>query len=88
MKWDEVGWVISSEYRMQVMNLLAEGPNVPSKMAEETGINLSHISRTLTDLKEKDLVELMVEEDRKKGRLYKLTDKGESTWESAEPHAS
>lgn len=88
MEWDEVGWVISSEYRMKVMELLTEKPNTPSKMAEETEIPIAHISRTLKQLRNKNLVELMVDEDRKKGRLYKLTERGQSTWVNAEPHAS
>lgn len=72
---------------MQIMEMLAEQPNTPSKMAERTGIEIAHISRTLTQLREKDLVELMVEEERKKGRLYKLSEKGDGVWENAEPHA-
>lgn len=81
MGWDDVGYVTSSKYRTQVMKLLAEQPRTPSDLSKETGIEIAHISRALTNLKERELVELLVEEERRKGRYHGLTDEGEETWE-------
>lgn len=81
MGWDEVGYVISSEYRKEIMRHLSEGPKTPSAMAKpNTDIPIPHVSRALKNLRERDLVELLVEEERKKGRLYGLTDEGEEVW--------
>ena len=49
---------------------------MPSQIAKDTGIVQNHISNTLRQLKEHDLVECINPEVRK-GRLYRLTDKGE-----------
>lgn len=49
---------------------------MPSQIAKDTGIVQNHISNTLRQLKEHDLVECINPEVRK-GRLYRLTDKGD-----------
>lgn len=85
MTWDEVGYVISSKYRVEVMRRLADMPRAPSAMAKPNSeIPIAHVSRTLTELRDRGLVELLVEEDRKKGRVYGLTDDGEEVWEAVE----
>jgi len=82
MTWDEVGYVISSTYRISVMKHLAESPKTPSSMAKpHTDMEIAHVSRALKNLRERDLVELLVDEDRKKGRFYGLTADGEEVWE-------
>ena len=48
---------------------------IPTEIADKTGIVRNHISNTLRDLKDKGLVECLNPKD-KKGRLYRLTDKG------------
>ena len=50
---------------------------MPSQIAKDTGIVQNHISNTLRQLKEHDLVECINTEVRK-GRLYRQTDKGEA----------
>lgn len=88
MTWDEAGYVISSKYRIEVMKRLAEGPKTPSAMARpNSDIPIAHVSRALTNLRERDLVELLVEEERKKGRLYGLTDEGEKVWDVVKDQA-
>lgn len=78
--WDEVGYVISSTYRVAVLQRLAEGPATPSRIAETTDFSLAHVSRALQDLRSRSLVELLVSEDRKKGRVYGITDHGQDVW--------
>lgn len=80
-EWDEIGFVISSRYRVAVLRRLADGPATPSQLASDSGLAIAHVSRALRGLRERDLVELLVSEDRKKGRVYGVTERGEDIWE-------
>lgn len=82
--WDEISYVISSSYRVAVLQRLSEGPSTPSQVASETGISISHVSRALGGLRDRSLVELLVSEDRKKGRVYGITDRGVEVWHTIE----
>jgi DNA-binding MarR family transcriptional regulator len=79
--WEEVGFVISSQYRVTVLRRLSEGPATPSQMADDADLSISRISRALHGLRERGLVDLLVPEDRKKGRIYGVTERGEAVWE-------
>lgn len=79
--WDHVGYVISSRYRVAVMRELAKGPRTPTKIAESCETGIANVSRALQGLREHSLVELLVSEERKKGRVYGFTDKGNRVWE-------
>lgn len=79
--WDDLSFVISSQYRKAVLRRLADGPATPSQIATDTDMGIAHISRALQRLREKDLVELLVSDDRKKGRLYGLTGYGREVWD-------
>jgi DNA-binding transcriptional ArsR family regulator len=79
-EWDEIGFVISSRYRVAVLRRLSDGPATPSQLASDSGLAIAHISRALRGLRERDLVELLVPEDRKKGRVYGITERGEEVW--------
>lgn len=78
--WDEVGYIISSTYRVAVLQQLAEGPATPTQIAGDTDQPLAHISNALQDLRSESFVELLVSEDRKKGRVYGITDHGIEVW--------
>ena len=79
--WDDIGFIISSQYRVSVLRRLSEGPATPSQIAETSGLAISHISRALSRLRERELVELLVSEDQKKGRVYGATQDGKETWQ-------
>ena len=70
-----VEYIKKSKYRHKVLKTLANDTKIPSQIAKDTGIVQNHISNTLRQLKEHDLVECINPEVRK-GRLYRLTDKG------------
>lgn len=74
--WDLIGFVISSEYRKTVIDELSEGPSTPSRLADSTGNSIANISHALAQLRDRDCVELLVDEDRQKGRVYGLTETG------------
>lgn len=82
--WEVVGYVISSTYRLEVLQRLTDSPAPPSTIADDTDCAISHISRALQDLRERGLVKLLVPESRKKGRIYGITDEGRSIWEMIE----
>jgi len=77
--WDTLGFVAASDYRRAVITALDnDGPATPTTLGERTGLAITHVSRTLTELRERDVVELLVPEERSKGHFYGLTDAGES----------
>lgn len=80
--WDEIGYIISSRYRVIALRRLSVGPATPSQIATDEDVGIAHVSRALQDLRERSLVDLLVSEDRKKGRVYGLTDEGEAIWET------
>lgn len=77
INWDALGFVDASKYRTHVVEVLADGPEIPSQIATDE-VPQPHISRTLSELREESIVELLVPEDRAKGRYYGLTEKGET----------
>ena len=72
----EVGYIQVSSYRTKVMKSLDGEVRMPSQIAKDTNIIQNHLSNTLKQLKEHELVECINPEVRK-GRLYRLTEKGE-----------
>ena len=83
-EWDEISFVISSQYRIIVLRRLATSPATPSQIADDAGVGIAHISRALQDLRDRELVDLLVSEDRRKGRVYGLTESGREIWETIE----
>ena len=71
-----IEYIEKSQYRSKVLKTLANNAKMPSQIAKDTGIVQNHISNTLRQLKDHDLVECINPEVRK-GRLYRLTDNGE-----------
>lgn len=69
------GYIEASTYRTKVIKAL-NTPQMPTKIAKNTGIRPNHISMTLNQLKNKQLIKCINEEARK-GRIYKLTETGE-----------
>lgn len=75
--WDTIGCLVSSRYRVAVATILAEHPATPSQLAREAEVPMSHASRALSELRDVDVVELLVSEDTRKGRIYALSEHGE-----------
>lgn len=68
-------YVETSTYRLRVMKSMEGTPKTPTNIARDSKIRPNHTSNTLKQLKSKKLVECM-NEDMRKGRLYRLTDAG------------
>jgi predicted transcriptional regulator len=75
-KWRLVAFVLSSKYRTEVLKRLKNSPTTPSKLSKELNCPLSRISEALRDLEKAKLVTCIAPK-MSKGRLYKLTKKGE-----------
>lgn len=82
--WDHVSFVISSRYRVATLQRLATGPATPSQVASDADVRITHVSRALQELRERGLVDLLVSDDRKKGRVYGLSETGTKVWETIE----
>ena len=76
LDWDNLGFVRASTYRMHVVRTLTDGPAIPSAIATDD-VRIAKVSRALAELRERNLVELLVDEDTRKGRYYGLTPQGE-----------
>ncbi|WP_297825421.1 transcriptional regulator [uncultured Methanobrevibacter sp.] len=65
-----------SSYRVNTVKALQNEIKTPTDIASDAGIRVNHISKVLRELKETGVAECINEESRK-GRLYRLTDVGE-----------
>ena len=70
-----LGYVKVSPYRTNTLITIGNDLMMPSEIAKKLDINTSQVSSALSDLKEKNLV-VCVNEEVRKGRLYKCTDLG------------
>ncbi len=70
-----LGYIKASNYRKKIIKSLQDKKLTPIELAKETDIPLSHVSNTLAELLEKDLVVCLTPKLRK-GRLYDLTREG------------
>ena len=77
----EISYVEISKYRAKVMKSLDGDVKMPTTIAKDSGIRTNHISKVLSELKAHELVECINPEVRK-GRLYRLTEKGEKVTEN------
>lgn len=77
MDWNLLGFVKASQYRQKILISLEKGNKTPKEIKDEVGYYLSHVSSTLTDLKEKELVVCLTPE-LFRGKIYSLTELGHS----------
>lgn len=69
-------YVVSSTYRKKALQVLGDNEVMtPKGIAGCCNVSTNHISNTLSELKEKELV-VCINPEMKKGRLYKLTSLG------------
>jgi DNA-binding HxlR family transcriptional regulator len=77
MAWRDYGYVVTSKYRTKVIESLSVHPKTPKQISSEEDISISHVSRALRELVQRDLVSCINPND-VKGRVYALTDKGKA----------
>lgn len=76
MDVDKLSWLKASEYRQNVLKSLKNNPRTPKDISEDTDYYLSHVSKTLSDLVDKELV-VCITPEKRKGKLFKISNKGE-----------
>jgi len=75
LDWKKYGFIIASEYRKKVVLSLLEGPRTPKQIAMAVNLYLSHVSKTLNELQDHEIVKCLTP-DLKRGRIYELTTEG------------
>ena len=75
MDWEKYGYTIASKYRRKVTLALSQRPKTPKEIAKETDLYLSHVSSTLSALKERGIVECLTPSLRR-GKVFGLTEDG------------
>lgn len=73
--WENYGFVWASKYRQKVVLSLDERPKTPMEISNQTGINLTHISRAIRELAKNGIVKC-INPNMIKGRVYSLTNDG------------
>ena len=75
-EWKNLGKIISSSYKREIMISLRDTELTPKIISKKTHFSINHVSNILKELKNLDLVKCL-NEDLKKGRIYTLTEEGE-----------
>jgi DNA-binding PadR family transcriptional regulator len=70
-----LGFVKVSKYRTDTLKTIGHTYKMPTEIARETEFKTSQVSTALIDLKKKNLV-VCLNEEAKKGRLYRCTELG------------
>jgi predicted transcriptional regulator len=78
VSWEDLGFIKSSKYRMQIMELLKSKAMTPTEISGELKTHFSQVTKNLLELEKRDLVKCLTPTLRK-GRLYGITDKGKKT---------
>ena len=79
-KWELIGKIKSSEWRLRVLKILTQGTKMPSELAKEAKISSSHISEVLSFLEEIKLIECK-NPGLRKGKIYSITKLGKEILE-------
>ncbi len=75
MDEETLKFIQRSTYRQRVLKALDDDVLMPTEIAERSNIKTNHVSKVLSELKSKELIEIINPEARK-GRLYRLTETG------------
>lgn len=82
----DVAYVMGSQYRLAVVRTLSKGPTTPSDISDVHTVSLSHVSRALSELRDRNVVESYGEQSRTK--LYDLTEYGDKVVEELDDFES
>lgn len=73
---EELSVIKASRHKQNIIKILSnESLKIPSELGHELNLKTTHVSANLKELKEMNIVKCL-NEDKKKGRLYCITDKG------------
>ena len=83
MDKETLDFVQRSTYRQRVLKALEDNVLMPTEIAERSNIKTNHVSKVLSELKSKELIEIINPEARK-GRLYRLKNDGKEVLDKLE----
>ena len=73
---EELSIIKASKHKQNIVRILSDKTiKIPSEIGNVLEIKTNHISANLKELKDMNVVKCLNEE-KKKGRLYRITDKG------------
>jgi len=75
LDWETVSYVFSSELRLKTLIELSKSIYTPKQLSALTNQPMSHVSKTLKELRIKGLVKCLTP-NRKKAKLYSITKLG------------
>ncbi len=75
MDWNSVSFVMSGKLRIRILIELKNGQKTPSELAATLKIPRSHVSKTIKELEEKELIKCLTP-DRRKMKFYIISDTG------------
>lgn len=81
--YDLISFVLASEYRKIIIKELKVNYRTPKALSEKIEKPMSHTSKTLKELKDKDIV-ICKTPKKRKGRIYDLTELGEEIFREIE----
>lgn len=73
--WNLISFITSSSLRFKVMIELKKGENIPTRLAKRLNMPISHISKTLSELLEKELI-ICLTPNRRKGKFFRISELG------------
>src|SRR5256712_5134374 len=74
----KLSYVLASRQREKVLAAVVPRPQTPGQIAKQTGLHLSHVSRTLGELSRTDLITCLSGERR--GKLYAASNLGHAVF--------
>ena len=80
--WNDIGYIKRSRRRLKALEILAK-PQMPSELAREMEISLTHASKICRELYRKKLVTCL-NKSLTVGRIYRSTERGKKALEGAE----
>jgi len=75
MDWDLISFITSSKTRFKLLTLLNKQKSTPTSLSKQLEVHVSAISRTLTELSEKELIKCLTDK-RTKFKYYEISEKG------------
>ena len=79
----KLSYVKISSYRAKTVRALKDEVKIPIQIADDAGIRRNHVSKVLHELKDAGIAEC-INEDSRKGRLYRLTPLGDEIAQNLE----
>jgi predicted transcriptional regulator len=74
MNWDLISLITSSKVRFKILIRLNKSKATPTELSKDLEIHTSAVSRTLSELTKKELIECLTK--RKKFKYYQITSEG------------